>query len=75
MPGQDAALGCDLFEGAGRIVQRHVLGDRRMETGVAVGGPLSAAVTIASARQVGVLVESPPQELRQVVAHEGIIDL
>ncbi|SCZ01668.1 hypothetical protein SAMN02745898_106418 [Streptomyces sp. 136MFCol5.1] len=79
---QDTALGLYVTENAGGIVESHVLGDRRVKSGeihpteidgVSVGGPLSAVITVASAGQLGRLVQPRSQELHHVIAHERII--
>ncbi|MFC8235009.1 hypothetical protein [Streptomyces sp. NPDC057284] len=82
MSRQDTALGFYVTENAGRIVESHVLGDRRVKSGeihlteidgVSVGGPLSAVIAVALDGQLGHLVQPRSQELHHVIAHERII--
>ena len=79
---QDTALGFYVTENVGGIVECHVLGDRRVKSGeihltevdsVSVGGPLSAVIAVASAGQLGYLVQPRSQELHHVIAHERIV--
>ncbi len=82
--GQDAPLGLDLAQGAGRVVESHVLSNRGVEAGevnltevdgVSVGRPLTASVTVAASGQVGLLIQSRLKESHQLFSHRGILDV
>lgn len=81
--GQDAPLGLDLAQDAGRVVQSHMQSNRGVEAGevnltevdrVSVGRPLPASVTVAAPGQVGLLIQPRLKEPHQVFGHRNILD-
>lgn len=81
--GQDAPLGLDLAQDAGRVVQSHVQSNRGVEASevnlaevdrVTLGRPLSASVTVAAPSQVGLLVQPRLDESHQFFSHMDILD-
>ena len=82
--GQDAPLGLDLAQDAGRVVQCHMQSNRGVESGevnlaevdrVSVGRPFPASVTVAASCQVGLLVEPRLEKLHQLFSHRSILDV
>lgn len=80
--GQDAPLGLDLAQDAGRVVESYVLSNRGVEAGevdlaevdgVSVGRPLPASVTVAASGQVSLLVQSRLKEPHQLFSHRGTL--
>ena len=80
--GQDAPLGLDLAQDAGRVVQSHVQSNRGVEAGevnltevdrVSVGRSLPTPVTVAAPGQVGLLVQPRLKEPHQFFRHRGIL--
>lgn len=82
--GQDAPLGLDLAQDAGRVVESDVLSNRGVEAGevnltevdgMSVGRPLTASVTVAAPGQVGLLIQPRLKEPHQLFSHRGIVAL
>lgn len=81
--GQNAPLGLDLAQDAGRVVQSHMQSNRGVEASeinltevdrVTVGRPLPASVTVAAPSQVGLLVQPRFDEPHQFFSHMDILD-